>query len=125
MPGCEEGFDSVQNRRAVLGFEDLFAQSAAAGDAVREPAGELLHLADAVAMALLASKLAGGSDGRGACGFGGLLDLDLTDEHAEVVADHAVAVVVGGLIVGADAGGFLRGGVLRDLAEDPRVCRRG
>src|SRR5260370_7514304 len=93
MPGCEEGFDSVQNRRAVLGFEDLFAQSAAAGDAVGEPAGELLHLADAVAIALLASKLAGASEGRAPCGFAGLLDLNLPAEQPEPVAHHAVALL--------------------------------
>src|SRR5437879_8677879 len=74
-------------------------------------------------MALLSGDLTRGGDGRGADGFGGVLDLDLVDEHAEVVADHAVAVVVGGLIVGANTGGFLGGGVLRDLAEDPGVRR--
>ncbi len=39
------------------------------------------------------------------------------DQHAEVGADHAVAVFVGGLVVAS------RGRVLRDLAKDPRVCR--
>ena len=56
--GLEEALDGVEDGGAVFGFEDLFAEGAAAGDSVGEPAGELLHLADAVAVALLASDLA-------------------------------------------------------------------
>ena len=58
-------------------------------------------------------------------GFGGLFDGDLVDKHLEVGADHAVAVVVGGVVVGADAGGLFGGGVLGDLAEDPWIRGRG
>ena len=118
-------FDGAEDGWAVFGFEDLFAESAAAGDTVGEPAGELLHFADAVAVALVTGDLAGGFDGSGAGGFGGLFDGDLVDQHLEVGADHAVAVVVGGVIVGADAGGLFGGGVLGDLAEDPRVRGSG
>jgi len=121
----EETLDCIEDCGAVFGFEDLFAEGAAAGDAVGEPAGELLHLADAVAVALLACDLTGGFDGCGAGCFGGFFDGDLVDEHLEVGADHAVAVVVGGVVVGADAGGFFGGGVLGDLAEYPRVRGRG
>lgn len=90
-----------------------------------EPAGELLHLADAVAVALVAGDLAGGFDGGGSGGFGGLFEGDLVDQHLEVGADHAVAVVVGGVVVGADAGGLFGGGVLGDLAEDPWIRGSG
>ena len=97
----------------------------AAGDAMGEPGGELLHLADGIAVALVARDLARGDDGCGALRFGGLFDGDLVDQHLEVGADHAVAVLIGRDVVGADAGRFLGRGVLRDLAEDPWVGGRG
>ena len=123
--GFEEALDCVEDSGAVFGFEDLFAERAAAGDAVGEPAGELLHLADAVTVALLAGDLACGFDSGGTSGFCGLFDGDLIDQHLEVGADHAVAVVVGGVVVGSDAGGLFGGGVLGDLAEDPWVRGSG
>ncbi len=85
-----------------LGFVDGLAQGGAAGDAVGEPGGELLHLA-------------GGFGGGRARGVGGKLG----EQHLEVGADHAVAVLVGGQVVAAG------GGVLRDLAEDPWIGGRG
>ena len=74
---------------------------------------------------LVARDLAGGDDGCGARGFGGLFEGDLVDQHLEVGADHAVTVCIGRDVVGADAGGLLAGGVLRDLAEDPGIGGRG
>lgn len=56
--GFEEALDGVEDGGAVFGFEDLFAEGAAAGDSVSEPAGELFHFADTVAVALLAGDLA-------------------------------------------------------------------
>src|SRR5438067_2052368 len=78
---------------------------------VREPGGELLHLAGALA-----------------AGFGCFhvllvgarcVPVALFQQHAEVGADHAVAIPLGGHVVAAGCG------VLRDLAEDPWVRRCG
>ena len=87
-------------------------------------AGELLHLADGVAVGgswlrfwPVAMMVAAGA------GFGGASS-DLVHEHLEVVADHAVAV----LSVGrrrCRRRWLLGRGVLRDLAEDPGVGGRG
>ena len=46
----EELLDGGDDGVAVLRFEDLLAQGSSAGDAVGEPGGELLHLADGVAV---------------------------------------------------------------------------
>ena len=83
---------AARTAAAGFGFEDGFAQVGAVGDAVGEPGGELLHLADSVAVRSVASDLAGGDDLRGARGFGGLFEGNLVDQHLEVGADHAVTV---------------------------------
>ena len=97
----------------------------AVGDAVGEPGGELLHLADGVAVALVARDLARGDDVRGARGFGGLFEGDLVDQHLEVGADHAVAVCSRSGCRRCRRRWLPCCGVLRDLAEDPRVRGRG
>ena len=50
MAGGEEVFDLVHDVGGAFGFEDFAAEGAAAGDAVGEPGGELLHAADGVAL---------------------------------------------------------------------------
>ena len=79
----------------------------AVGNAVGEPGGELLHLADGIAVALVAGDLAIGDDVCGARGFGGLFERDLIDQHLEVGADHAVAVCICRDVVSADTGASL------------------
>jgi hypothetical protein len=46
----EEDFYLVDDLSAALAVEDFAAEGGAAGDAVGEPAGELLHAADGVAL---------------------------------------------------------------------------
>src|ERR1700733_11001011 len=75
----EEVFYASENLGSAFGLVDLFAQVCAAGDAVGEPTGELLHLADRVGEFFF-------------------------DQHLEVGADHLVAVGLGGVIVGISGG---------------------
>src|SRR5271163_3555462 len=70
----EEGFDRVEHSGAVLGLEDGLAQGGSARDAVGKPAGELLHLAHAVALAFGASDLPRRDDVGRTRGFGAFLD---------------------------------------------------
>src|SRR6185312_508074 len=108
----------------ALGFKDLAAQHAAAGNAVREPACELLHAPDGVALGALVVAL----QAFGQIVVGGAADFrvlrDFVHQSLEVVADHAVAVHLRRPIVTANAGRLLRRSVLGDLAEDPRIRRR-
>src|SRR5579863_5269585 len=92
--GLEELIHQVEDGGSLLRPVDGCAQLCAVPHAVSKVSGELFHLADRVPLALL-------------------------DQHAVVLAHHAVAVLLRGLIVGA---GFQ---VLADLAEDPRVRTGG
>ncbi len=92
-------------------FVDRLAQCPTAGHAVREPGGELLHLAGALAAGLSRFEVLLVRPCRVPVAF--------FEQHGEVGADHAIAVPFGRDVVPA------RGGVLRDLAEDPGVCGRG
>ena len=51
-PLIKELLDCIEDRRAGAGFVDRLAQCGAARDSVREPGGELLHLARALAACL-------------------------------------------------------------------------
>ena len=54
---AKNSFDGVEDVRAVFGLEDLPAEGGAAGDAVGEPGGELLHFAESFAAGGLAGAL--------------------------------------------------------------------
>ena len=101
----EKCVDRGQHLSAVPCLIDGLAQCRAAGHAVREPGGKLLHLAGGFAVAGVAGKIL--------AGFG------FVEQHLEVGTNHAVAVGFCG--AGVAAGGRVFG----DLAEDPGVRRGG
>src|ERR1700722_14476584 len=70
----EETFHAGQNLRAALRIIDRFSERSSSRDAVREPRGELLHLA---------------------FGSGHFL----FQQHLEIGANHLVAICLGRLIV--------------------------
>src|SRR5260370_9259423 len=85
QPRFKEIFYSRQNLRRALRLVDCLAQACAAGDAVGEPGGKLLHLADGVGEFFF-------------------------NQHLEVGPDHLVAIGLRGLVIECGTGSLTRSG---------------